>query len=349
MEFIKDLQEGALDVVGDIHGEIDALRSLLDHLGYDYDGNHPNGRKLVFIGDLCDRGPDSPAVIRLVKRMVQAGNAQALLGNHELNFLRQQAKDGSGWYQPRRVEKDSRKYAPFVIAFEKEQQEYLNFISTLPLALEREDIRLVHAAWDKKSIELVRKQKQDSVLACFEQFENSATQQLEESGITALRNAELDEWKEKLEDPDANIPFLNGVAEYDAGCQMLNPIRVLTSGIERPGSYPFFSSGQWRFVERAQWWNDYQEEIPVIIGHYWRRAVKVDRATIGKGDPDLFEGVAPYAWHGAKHNVFCVDYSVGGRWQERKSNAPIGSMFKLAALRWPEEVIVFDTGEVIEE
>ncbi|WP_231867716.1 metallophosphoesterase [Snodgrassella sp. CFCC 13594] len=49
-------QHDALDIVGDVHGEWSALTHLLHHLGYDDLGRHPQGRKLVFVGDLCDRG-----------------------------------------------------------------------------------------------------------------------------------------------------------------------------------------------------------------------------------------------------------------------------------------------------
>ena len=63
MSLIQSLPEGPLDIVGDIHGEFDALLALLSHLGYDPRGHHPQGRRPVFVGDFCDRGPDSPAVL----------------------------------------------------------------------------------------------------------------------------------------------------------------------------------------------------------------------------------------------------------------------------------------------
>ena len=50
----------------------------------------------------------------------------------------------------------------------------------------------------------------------------------------------------------------------------------------------------------------------------------------------------PLAWHGQRANVFCVDYSVGGRWQARQRHAPLTREFKLAALQWPERTLVFD-------
>ncbi len=66
-KLIQELFSGPIDIVGDIHGEIEALRQLLKSLGYDQYGIHPDGRRLVFVGDLVDRGPNSPAVVELVK------------------------------------------------------------------------------------------------------------------------------------------------------------------------------------------------------------------------------------------------------------------------------------------
>ena len=70
---IQTLPGGPLDIVGDVHGELDALESLLRQLGYDGQGYHPQNRKIVFVGDLVDRGMDCPGVIRLVRRLVNAG------------------------------------------------------------------------------------------------------------------------------------------------------------------------------------------------------------------------------------------------------------------------------------
>ena len=79
---VQPLFDGPLDIVGDVHGEWLALRSLLTHLGYDAHGEHRLGRRLVFVGDLCDRGPDSPAVMEFTQRLVARGVAQCVLGNH---------------------------------------------------------------------------------------------------------------------------------------------------------------------------------------------------------------------------------------------------------------------------
>jgi hypothetical protein len=57
------LNEGPLDIIGDVHGEITILERLLAHLGYDSDGHSESNRSLVFLGDLVDRGPNNPAVL----------------------------------------------------------------------------------------------------------------------------------------------------------------------------------------------------------------------------------------------------------------------------------------------
>ncbi|MEW1780449.1 polynucleotide kinase-phosphatase [Streptomyces sp. NPDC086777] len=78
---------GPFDIVGDIHGCAGELESLLAKLGY-RDGVHPEGRTAVFVGDLVDRGPDSPGVLRRVMSMVGSGNALCVPGNHENKYGR---------------------------------------------------------------------------------------------------------------------------------------------------------------------------------------------------------------------------------------------------------------------
>ncbi|CAL9409936.1 polynucleotide kinase-phosphatase [Streptomyces sp. enrichment culture] len=78
---------GPFDIIGDVHGCSAELESLLGKLGY-VDGAHPEGRTAVFVGDLVDRGPDSPGVLRRVMAMVKSGNALCVPGNHENKFGR---------------------------------------------------------------------------------------------------------------------------------------------------------------------------------------------------------------------------------------------------------------------
>jgi protein phosphatase len=88
---------GPFDVIGDVHGCADELEILLDELGYGVSwgaGAHgvhvraPVGRKAVFVGDLVDRGPRTPDVLRIVMSMVASGAALCVMGNHDLKFKR---------------------------------------------------------------------------------------------------------------------------------------------------------------------------------------------------------------------------------------------------------------------
>lgn len=342
---VQPLPSGPLDVVGDVHGECKALLSLLTHLGYAADGTHPDGRTLVFVGDLCDRGPDSVGVIHKVRQLVLAGRAVCVLGNHELNLLRGVAKDGSGWFFDERLQADAR-YLPFTRPNAAEREEIVAFLKDLPLALERDDLRVVHAAWQAKEIAIVRGLTGHPGHHFYEQYQHAVDAALRADGRYQRYLDENRKWQHRLEDGDKkDMPFLHAIADHDVANQAGNPIRVLTSGVERKGDVPFFSSHKWRFVDRVQWWDEYDDTVPVIIGHYWRMAEPVGRVSVGKGDPYLFHGVDPHVWHGRHHNVFCVDFSVGGRWRERQDGNALGARFKLAAMRWPEKELVFDNGE----
>ncbi|WP_104524548.1 polynucleotide kinase-phosphatase [Blastococcus atacamensis] len=88
---------GPFDVIGDVHGCRAELEELLDELGYELrrdergrpvDAEHPAGRRAVFVGDLVDRGPDSPGVLRLVMGMVAAEHALCVPGNHENKLVK---------------------------------------------------------------------------------------------------------------------------------------------------------------------------------------------------------------------------------------------------------------------
>lgn len=89
----KREETGPFDIIGDIHGCYDELCTLLSQMGYTVDAENcmaipPTGRKAVFLGDLCDRGPKSVEVLRLVMRMVEAGNALCVPGNHDIKLLK---------------------------------------------------------------------------------------------------------------------------------------------------------------------------------------------------------------------------------------------------------------------
>jgi protein phosphatase len=87
----KKQEHGPFDIIGDVHGCYDELVDLIDNLGYQHTDEiyqHPAGRKLVFVGDLVDRGPKTPEVLRLVMNNVKAGTAFCVPGNHDAKLLK---------------------------------------------------------------------------------------------------------------------------------------------------------------------------------------------------------------------------------------------------------------------
>lgn len=88
-------EHGPFDIIGDVHGCFDELCDLIRKLGYgvaENDGQFsltaPAGRKLVFVGDLVDRGPQTPNVLRFVSQMVASGQAFCVPGNHDIRLMK---------------------------------------------------------------------------------------------------------------------------------------------------------------------------------------------------------------------------------------------------------------------
>lgn len=241
-QLIQTLANGPIDIVGDVHGEIEALQELLGHLGYAQDGSHPDGRQLVFLGDLTDRGPDSPAVIDLVKKLVESDRAQCVLGNHDLNILLGDKKHDNHWFFGEEWALDeSDEPTPAVIADENIRQSVIDFLKTLPLALERSDVRVVHACWDDSAIEIARQSAE--VLELYRQYE---------SQISADHKV-----RPRMDKIDKGLEHQNR-----------NPVKVLSSGKERRIEVPFEASGKLRYEERVRWWEDYGAEQLCVFGHY---------------------------------------------------------------------------------
>lgn len=311
---VLPLFPGAVDIVADVHGEIDALRALLHYLGY-RDGVHPEGRRLVFLGDLTDRGPDSPAVIDLVESLLSRGLAQCVMGNHELNLLLGKERHGNSWFYAKREVLDrSGQVVTQQLADEAMRRRTLGLFASLPLVLEREDLRVVHAAWHHNAVEEVR--NQSDAVAVFHRFERAIDEKLDRLAIT--------------DEVERNLVLQND-----------NPVKRLTSGPEERVATPFYAGGKMRHEGRVAWWNSYGEDVWCVIGHHWRISLPGDEGE------RLFDPAQPFAPLG-NGRVMCIDYSVGKRWRERLDGRSEGSFLTfLAALRWPEKVLYFDDGRTI--
>lgn len=341
MELIGRLAAGPLDIIGDIHGEIDALTDLLSALGYAGDGSHPDDRCIVFVGDLTDRGPDSPAVLRRVQELVGAGRAQCIVGNHELNLLRDVEKHGNDWW----VKPGEPSEHPAVSIDAAAKLESLAFLAALPLALERDDLRVIHACWNDAAIATLREHETGgaSVLEVYEEYAGRVQERWTDGALVERLREEYRQYRHSLTDPDWAALPLRAIGQMDSDFQMNNPVCVVTSGEERPTDAPFWAGGRWRMVERVRWWEVYDEAAPVVVGHYWRRFTQAQTVYADKYGPDLFEGAAAHHWMGRRRNVYCVDFSVGGRYAQRAGGESTG-VCSLAALRVPEWRVVHDDG-----
>jgi hypothetical protein len=294
---VQPLFDGPLDIVGDVHGEIDALRRLIALLGYDCAGRHPEGRRLVFVGDITDRGPDSPAVVDLIQDLVESGRAQCVLGNHELNILLDHRKHENKWFFGEPFFDDEGSVVPQKLADEVTRAQICSFFCTLPLALERDDLRVTHACWDDAAIALAS--RAEDVIAFYQHH------------------------SERIADEVADRDDLDAI---DKGLehQNRNPVKLITSGPEQRTDEPILSGGKVRHERRVVWWHDYRVKAFCVFGHY----SLPDGAARGDG------------------TAFCVDFGIGKRWTERRVGKASGYQWKLAAVRHPERLVVFDDGQI---
>ena len=151
------------DIVGDIHGQVKKLQYLLAKLGYRQSdqGYCHTEYKMIFVGDLIDRGDYQLETLNLVKDMVDNQNAYVIMGNHEFNAI--------GWVTP-----DQQQPGDFLrehnVTHRKQHQIFLkqlqenshqhiywiNWFKSLPLFLDLEQIRVIHACWDNDIIDQIK-------------------------------------------------------------------------------------------------------------------------------------------------------------------------------------------------
>ena len=346
---ITALADGPLDIIGDVHGEYEVLLRLLGYLGYDRRGETAEGRRLVFLGDLVDRGPDSPAVVERVMDLVARGRAHCLLGNHELAILLDRPLAGNGWFiQPNPRESAGEFHARRVDPGRIEA--YLEFFGAMPLVLEHAALRLVHACWHPPSVARIRRDMlaADSTAALYREYEVDVRKRLNEAELAHMVEEENRFYSVALDDPEWSAELLPAHAEAEQVGLNGNPMRVLTTGLVQAAAAPFYAMGRWRMADRCRWWDGYEDDVPVVIGHFWRRFDKAADRIAGVFGRDVFEGIDSHAWMGARRNVYCVDYSVGQLHKERQAGRPATYLGKLAALRYPEWRVVHDDGTVID-
>lgn len=149
------------DLIGDIHGHADYLERLLKKLDYvAHKGIYKHSeRKVIFLGDYIDRGPRIRDSLRIVRDMVESGNALAIMGNHEYNAICYCTDGPNGQPLREHSDKNKRQFEETLAAFasyKDEWQSYLGWMQRLPLYLELDGLRAVHACWSNDRIHLLR-------------------------------------------------------------------------------------------------------------------------------------------------------------------------------------------------
>jgi hypothetical protein len=290
------------DLIGDIHGRALELEALLTKLGYRLAGSsfrHEN-RRAVFLGDFVDRGPYQRRVLDIVRPMVSEGSALAVMGNHEFNAIAYHTPDGNGGYLRSRNAKNTHQHRAFLDEFGDEPDEWadtIDWFKTLPLWLDLEGLRIVHACWDQAYINRLA-QNYGEGAGLSDQLLHAASRRdtWQYRAIETLLKGKEIRLPEgaSFHDKDGNQRHQIRVRWWGNGTTYRDIYLGPESAITHIPDDPVAGD---HMIEYAH------EEKPVFIGHYWM-----------EGAP---QPLAP--------NIACLDYSVA---------KPGG---KLVAYRWDGE------------
>lgn len=148
------MQKQGIDLIGDIHGCGESLKLLLNRMGYrEIDGayRHPS-RRVIFLGDVIDRGPRIVETYEIVRAMIEKSGAEIVMGNHEYNYFcyKTPKGDGSGDFLRNHTPRHQRIVQETLDQFahrQSDEQELLDWIESIPLFIEHDELRVVHACW----------------------------------------------------------------------------------------------------------------------------------------------------------------------------------------------------------
>ena len=278
------------DLIGDIHGHADELMDLLERLGYEQTEGcygHPD-RQVIFVGDFIDRGPKIREVLHLVRAMIDNETALAVMGNHEFNAIafRTNNPREPGTFLRRHEEKNVHQHSETLKQLnDRELAEFVDWFRTLPPWLELDGLRVVHACWDRQSIEVCR-----DAASRFGSFTDAFMHQ------ACYRSTELFEAVEDVL-KGKEVPLPNGVTMRDKDGFSRTNIRVQWYRSPHGETYRNFALPSRpeipdvpipeTFYEKIDPYP--QSDIPVFCGHYW----------LSENTPSLLAD-----------NVCCLDYSV---------------------------------------
>lgn len=288
---------GGYDVIGDVHGYADKLEALLARLGYRHSGGayrHPD-RTAVFVGDLIDRNPEGQLrTIDIVRSMVDAGTARIVLGNHEFNAVAFATEHPDGGYWRNHGEKNRHQHAAFLDATgfgSPLHREIIAWFMTIPMWLDLGDLRVVHACWGAADLEH---------LAPLAGPGNTLTEQLVADGSVPdhpsfvaveriLKGPEIHMDGYRYVDKGGHERSLARACWWNPDVRTLRDAAVVPSGtpLTDPDGRPVDALPETPLPPGAV--PVYRDEVPVLVGHYWRRL--------------------PFALEA--QYVACIDYSAG--------------------------------------
>jgi hypothetical protein len=146
------------DIIGDIHGYASKLEELLLSMSYQMNSDgyyqHPD-RMVIFVGDFVDRGNQQKAVINLVRPMVENGSALAIMGNHEFNAISYHTNHPkTGEPLRKHNQNHTHQHQAFLDEYvdKDEIADVINWFKALPLFLELDEVRIIHACWNEAAM-----------------------------------------------------------------------------------------------------------------------------------------------------------------------------------------------------
>lgn len=275
-----NITQSKYDIIGDVHGYATPLRQLLDQLGYSQDENadwhHDEGRQLIFVGDLIDRGPEQKDTLHLVRSLVESDMAKCILGNHEYSILRLHIERSNGKGPVQSLADSRNQHKAFFDQLTKEEiDDILPFLFSLPIYLDLPEFRVVHAYYSQDYIDYLT---ENHVLTPEGRFKNEAV-----FTLVAHQNGPTD-LKERLEalikGPVVRFPepFRDHVDEPRKRCRIkwwlnTDDVRDMIdfSDKKNPGLRYKYSADEidTSFLPSPI---RYSDDKPLFFGHYWMRA-----------------------------------------------------------------------------
>jgi hypothetical protein len=288
------------DLIGDIHGHAGVLRRLLSQMDYRDDRGifRHKDRRVIFVGDFVDRGPEQRDVLHVAKGMCDAGEALAVMGNHEFNALGWAEPDGNGEFLRPHTPKNREQHQEFLDQIGEgsaAHRKALEWFRTLPVWLDLPGLRVVHACWHSPAQQVLQ-----PYLDLSQRFTPDGLRAAGRKGSEAYGAAEI-----LLKGPEAFLPDgrsfedKQGHIRHEARLRWWDPdattLRKAALGMD----------GDEESLPDLPMTTEYlyTEQVPVFFGHYWLKGVPTlssDYATCLDFSVAKEGFLTAYRWSGEK-------------------------------------------------